>query len=267
MIRSLIIISSALAFTSCATMKSWMGGSEPETPVAAAPAPAEEKEDILKYSDSNNMAPPSDRNYKRMTKARMEEESELQAQAGSLWMMEGQNSFLFTQNKMRREGDSTNVRLEGASYKQVESKVSVIKGLLKQLEDRLKQQEENAAAEKLAAQQKAADEAASADGDRKPAAVAKPVVVTPVAKQETEKEKIDLSDVSVIPTRIIERVEGSYRVRGSQTFLIGQQEYKVIATGIIRQEDFNDEGVSSNKLLEPQFDVVHVKRKAANEIR
>ena len=47
--------------------------------------------------------------------------------------------------------------------------------------------------------------------------------------------------------------------------MIGKREYKVIITGMIRPEDFNDEGVSSVKLLDPQFDVVSIRRNTKNE--
>ena len=66
-----------------------------------------DEEPLTKFSDLNNMVPPSDRNYKRMTRLKMEEESELYGSAGSLWKMEGQTSYLFAENKHRREGDPT----------------------------------------------------------------------------------------------------------------------------------------------------------------
>ena len=55
-----------------------------------------EVEPITKFSDINNVSPTSDRNFRRMTRETMEQESDLQASAGSLWQMEGQNSFLFS---------------------------------------------------------------------------------------------------------------------------------------------------------------------------
>ncbi len=54
--------------------------------------------------------------------------------------------------------------------------------------------------------------------------------------------------------------DGNYKIRGSQPFMIGKREYKVIVAGIIRPEDYNDQGVSSQKLLDPQFDVVSIRR-------
>ena len=67
--------------------------------------------------------------------------------------------------------------------------------------------------------------------------------------------------MGAVPTRIVERLpDGNYSVKGAQPFMIGKREYKVIVTGMIRPEDFNDEGVSSNKLLDPQYDVVSIRR-------
>ena len=64
-------------------------------------------------------------------------------------------------------------------------------------------------------------------------------------------------DVKNIPTRIVERlVDGNYRVKGSQGFMIGKREYRVIATGVVRADEFTESGVPASKLLEPRFDIV-----------
>ncbi|MEI7973834.1 MAG: hypothetical protein WCH11_05655, partial [Bdellovibrio sp.] len=89
----------------------------------------------IRFSE-NPLAPGlTQRKYERITKQRLEEESDVQANAGSLWVMEGQGAYLFAQNKVRKEGDVLNIRIEGAAQKQIESKVSVIRKLLKQLEE------------------------------------------------------------------------------------------------------------------------------------
>lgn len=209
------------------------------------------KEAPARYSENPQMNVPANRQYRRMTRSRMEDESELNSNAGSMWVGDGQSSYLFTQNKTRKEGDILNVKLEGAALRQVETKVSVIKKLLKQLE-------EQQAAE---AQQKLADSTDAAGPARKPAAEA------PKEEKKPEKEeKEDLTDVQNVSSRIVERMpDGNYRVKGAQPFMIGKREYKVIVTGMIRPEDYNDEGVASAKLLDPQYDVVSVRRKQNNE--
>jgi flagellar L-ring protein FlgH len=199
---------------------------------------------------------PSNRQYKKMTKSRMEEESELQASAGSMWVMEGQGAYLFSQNKSRREGDILNVKVEGAAQKQIETKVAVIKKLLKQLEEeeaKAKEQEQNTIPQQGLA---AAD-----DKTKKPEAAAR----APASEKKPE-EKEEPLEIGAVPTRIVERQpDGNYRIKGAQPFMIGKREYKVIVTGIIRPEDFNDDGVSSSKLLDPQFDVVSVRRSQTND--
>jgi flagellar L-ring protein precursor FlgH len=45
--------------------------------------------------------------------------------------------------------------------------------------------------------------------------------------------------------------------------MIGKREYKVIVTGIVRQEDFDDSGIDASKLLDPQFDIVSSRRGAS----
>ncbi len=204
----------------------------------------------LRYSENPQMTAPTNRQYKKMTKNRMEEEAELGSQAGSMWLMDGQSSYLFTQNKTRRDGDILNVKLEGPAQKQVETKVKVIKKLLKQIEEQ-ERLESNGGKQEILAGKDGADAK-----DRAPASA---------PKAEEKEDKADLTDIALIPTRIIEKLpDGNYRVKGSQPFMIDKKEYKVIVTGMIRPEDYNDEGISSSKLLDPQFDVVSLRRNKAN---
>lgn len=249
--------------------------------VEAKPAIVAEvdEEPLTKFSDLNNMAPPSDRQYKRMTRQKMEEESELYGSAGSLWKMEGQSSFLFAENRHRQTGDPTSIKMEGAALRMVESKVSVIQDLMKTLEEQRIASEvetQKADAEKLRLSQieeeKKLREERVARGevvpDRnadmyapEPESAQRAPAVAPVVVEK--EEKIDLKDVEIIPSRIVEtREDGLYRIRGQQFMTIKKKPYKVIATALVRQEDFNDAGVSSTKLLDAQYDVIHVKRTA-----
>lgn len=247
LIRSLFVTAIALVAlnTGCATLFPSKGSDEaPQVMIDGTPA--------MRFSENNNVLNPANRNYKKMTRARMEEESELHAQAGSMWVMEGQGAYLFAQNKTRREGDLLNVKIEGPAQKQVETKVSVIKMLLKQLEEEeLKQKEgDKVETQRLASSDKSQEKAGSS---RQPAAEP--------AQGDKKKEDEDAM-VELVPTRIIERLsDGNYRVKGQQPFMIGKREYKVIVTGIVRPEDFNDEGITSNKLLDPQYDVVSLRKK------
>lgn len=254
-------------------------------PVAEVPAeqPVEEsspeKEPLLKYSNMNNMAPPTDRNYRRMNRQKMEEEAQLQANAGSLWVMEGQTSYLFSQNKHRNDGDPTTIKVEGTAMKLIESKVAVIQDLMKVLEeqriaaeaDETKVKEEK---ERLAEQERIAKEDAIAKNSPQydPYAGQYPVDPAEEAKRKpaaTEKKPdvanlketaVDLKEVASIPSRIVEKINGMYRIRGQQYLTIKNKPYKVIATGLVRIEDFDDNAIGSNKLRDAQFDVIHMKR-------
>jgi flagellar L-ring protein FlgH len=80
---------------------------------------------------------------------------------------------------------------------------------------------------------------------------------------QTQKPNSANFDVAQVPARIVETLkDGSYRVKGAQQFMIGKREYKVIVTGIIRPEDFNEEGTSATKILDGQFDIVSNKNGA-----
>lgn len=248
----LVVLFAVTVITSgCSNLQSLINAQNTPPSSASSEAPIHSSVSA-KFSDNPNMIPPTARQYRRMTKSQMEDESELHSQAGSMWNSEGQGAYLFTQNKTRREGDLLNVKLEGPGQKQVETKVGVIKKLLKQLEDQ--EAEKNATIESggLASNQ---DPKTTQDG-RAPASSA---ASAPVKVEKEEKD--EPVDIGPIPARIVERSpDGNYRVKGAQPFMIGKREYKVILTGIIRPEDFNDEGVGSNKVIDPQYDVVSLRR-------
>ncbi len=241
----IIFIGLSLANSGCSTLDS-MFGDDSSRP-SAAYTPTEPDQKPTRFSETPAVLNPSNRQYRKMTKSRMEEESDLGSSAGSMWVNEGQGAFLFAQNKSRKEGDLLNVKMEGAAQKQVETKVAVIKKLLKQLEE----------------------EEARANGgvdippaaDNNPTPNKKGEAARAPASEAKKDEKEEPLDIAAVPTRIVERQpDGNYRVKGSQPFMIGKREYKVIVTGMIRAEDFNDEGVSSNKLLDQQFDVVILRK-------
>lgn len=270
LILSLIVFSSG-----CATINDWFYPKKEADVVVKEEA---DQEPLTKYSDVTNHAPPSDRDYRRMTREVMEEESELHSGAGSLWVMEGQTSYLFAQNKNRKEGDPTTVKVEGAAMKQVQMKADTIKDLLNDLEEQKRQAEEKKKKDEAEVQRLAdiakekdaiiakseADNEAAAQAmaeqrvaERKPAAVepVKPVVEKP------KEEKIDLKEVESIPMRITEKLpDGQYRVSGQQYLTIKNRPYKVIATGIVRGDDYNDQLISSEKLYDSQYDIIHMKK-------
>ena len=247
-IQFVSLVALVFATAGCATMNEWLASFDApkENP------PLENIKSAPRYSDNQNMGVPTDRQYKRMTRNRLEEESDLGATAGSTWVMEGQGAYLFAQNKTRREGDLLNVKLDGPALKQVETKVSVIKKLLKQLEEQQQQQELN--------------NSLAQNGDSRAPASAEQKKPEPAKAEEKEDKDGGLAEVQTIPTRLIEKLpDGNYRVKGQQPFMIGKREYKVIVTGLIRPEDFNYEGISSDKLLDPQYDVVSIRRNQRNE--
>jgi len=245
----------------CASINDLLGNSEKPPGPPPKPEIRVDGEPLTRFSEDPNRPPTTAREFHHMNKEKMEEDSQLQAGAGSMWVMEGQGAYLFAQNKVRREGDFLNVKIEGSAQKEVETKVSVIKKLLKQLEDEERKAKELAQQQALAAIQ--AEAAANADpsAPRSPAATA-PALPVPPPVAEEKKEKEEEVKIENVPTRIVERMpDGNYKVKGQSPFMIGKKEYKVLVMGIIRPEDFNDDGTSSNKLLDPQIDVVSLRRK------
>lgn len=250
----LLLVFAMLSEVGCASfnrkLKSFLSGEEPGQ---AAPS---QKSDLTKYSDNPEMPPGVRRQYKRTTRESLSNESALDQKAGSLWVMEGQGAYLFAQNVMRLIGDPIGVTLDGEPKEQLQAKVDVLRDLINKITERQAARQRALAAENggggddKTAKEKDAKDTKEKDKDKK----------TADGKSE---QKPDFN-VKIVPTRIVERtVEGNYRVKGSQPFLIGQREFKVIVTGVVRAEDFSDEGIASSRLLDPKFDIVSVKHQGA----
>ena len=229
---------------------------------------SDDKPKVTKYSDQENLRFQSDRKYRRMNKNKFEDEAEVNAQAGSLWVMEGQGAYLFAQNQTRMMGDLLNVHIEGNPRSQLSSKTKVISKLLDRLENPNRgpaSAQTSLAGAKPGAAAAGADAAKpDADADEK---AAKGAAGDKAGAEKPGAEKLDpkdpISSVQNVPTRIVEQLkDGSYRVKGMQPFMIGKREYKVIVTGVVRPEDFDDGGIDSSKLLDSQFDIVSSRKGA-----
>jgi flagellar L-ring protein precursor FlgH len=251
LIASLILV--AFSQAGCASfnrkLKGWLNGS------SSGSSETKQVSTLTKFSDGADATPRVKRQYKRTTKESLRDQSSLDAKSGSLWVMEGQGAYLFSQNVIRLVGDPIAVQLDGDPKDQVTSKVTVIKKLLAKIEERQKARLRNPAASEDA------DGAAKAD-DKKDGKKEKGQAAKPEAPEKSKEELLADFNVKNVPTRIVERtLDGNYRVKGTQPFMIGSREYKVIVTGIVRAEDFSEEGIASSKLLDPKFDIVSARRK------
>jgi flagellar L-ring protein precursor FlgH len=259
--RALVFLFGFLFLTSCAEL---FKHEEPPKPIVNN-IPVKE---TIKFSENPNLGTFNEKKYRRSTRKTLEDENEVHSRAGSLWNTEGQGAFLFTQNKARREGDLLNVKLEGAGKSQVETKIKIIKKLLARLETVVVPNPNDAKANEDGRGLASVNGPAGVDLNQnkpkeepKAAAAINPLksnLAAPVAAASDDDQP---SQVEAIPTRVVERLaDGNYRVKGVQPFMIGKREYKVIVTGFVRPEDFSDDGVSSNKILDPQWDVVSLRR-------
>lgn len=257
LIITLLLVS--MMQTGCASfnrkLKAWLNGSPTQQ------EQAKQATTLTKFSENGDVVPRVRRQYRRTTKESLRDQNAVDSKAGSLWVMEGQGAYLFSQNVIRLVGDPLAVQLEGDPKDQLQSKVSVIKKLLAKIEERqkarLRQPASDGGGEDEAAREKGKDEKGKGKAD-KTAAANKP-------NEPAEKSKEELLadfNVKTVPTRIVERtLDGNYRVKGTQPFMIGSREYKIIVTGIVRAEDFNEDGIASSKLLDPKFDIVSARRK------
>lgn len=245
----------ALSLTGCSSLgkklKAFMGGKSSEAPVA-------KRSSGVKYSDSSNVYSGVRRQYRRVTKQSLEDEAQLDATSGSLWVMEGQGAYLFAQNTVRMVGDPIAVQIEGEPREQLEAKVDVIKRLWARFEER--QARLRAPASDELSKEAKAKSGSDPNKEKEAAQKAKEERANQAAAAAAN-EKSDFN-VRNVPTRIVERMnDGNYRVKGTQPFMIGSREYKVIVTGIVRSEDFNEDGIPASRLLDPKFDIVSVRRK------
>lgn len=234
----------ALSSSGCAgighRIRSWVSGDDAQKPPKTVGT---------KFSEQENVKSNSDRRYQRMTKQKFEEEASVGPEAGSLWVMEGQGGYLFAQNQMRMVGDLLSVKIDGAPKAQLQTKTRVIAKLL----ERLERPDLRGPAGQAPAQPGVPAAAPAAAPVAAPGAA--PIAPDPAAKTDASLAP------QVVPTRIVEILkDGSYRVKGSQPFMIGKREYKAIVTGIVRAEDFDEAGVEAGKLLDSQFDIVGSKK-------
>lgn len=267
--------------TGCASFgkkfKAFLNGkSADELEQASAP-----KVSTPKFSETDSVPYGVDRKYRRMSRDRFEDEAEVAAGAGSLWVMEGQGAYLFAQNRTRLVGDILAVRIEGTPLTRLQTKTRVIAKLLERLEKptdtgvmrgpasqtsptavggaAAPTQSAGAPGQTQGTAPGAVPGQAPAPGQEAPGAMG---AASTAGAPAPAKPEVPFN-VQSVPTRIVEVLrDGSYRVKGSQEFMIGKREYRVIVTGIVRPEDFNDEGLGAEKLLDPQFDIVSAKRGA-----
>lgn len=264
-----------LFFTGCATMYEFFGFDGPRQEVVVKEEIV--KEPLTKYSDISNFAPASDRNYKHMTKERFEENAELHAGAGSLWVMEGQTSYLFAQNKKRREGDPSTLLVQGMAFKDVQMKALAIKDLLIELENQKKEAEAKKKKEEetvqriadIAKEKKSILANSEADNEEAAAVLAeqriearKPAsVAVAEAPKNPELDKINFKEIEQVPIKITERLpDNQYRVAGQQLLTIHNRPYKLIVNGTIRGDDFSDQAFSSERMFDGNFELVHLKK-------
>lgn len=271
------VMAGALAFAAtvgsgCASLgKAWKG-------FLSGKEPAEAREKTVpstpRFSEQENLKVNTERNYRRMNRQRLEDEADIGAGAGSLWVVEGQGAYLFAQNQMRMVGDLLNVKIEGGPKQQLQTKVRVISKLLERLDNPnrgLASQQGNQTTGAPSSQgggtapaNQPAGSVAGANPQDASAGGSPGSGTGEASKSETAARPEAPFSVSVVPTRIVEQLkDGSYRVRGLQPFMIGKREYKVIVTGVVRPEDFDDAGLDASKLLDPQFDIVSSRKGAS----
>lgn len=241
--KLLLIIPLCISCSSLTQMvKKLAGSNKTETSTAAKTTPQN------MYSSNKNfqLRPLPERRYGRMNRDRFEKEAKVGEDAGSLWVSEGQSSYLFSQNQKRLEGDVLSISLEEQAKDQLNSKVKTIAGLLKRRKELAAQKRSLASAKD---QGKASDTVEKTE---------KKVAPKTAANKEEEIPGLGMEKV---PSRVVASYpDGSYRIKGTKSFLIENKEFQVLITGLVRGNDIKDDSIASSKLLDAKFDVVSERR-------
>ncbi len=269
MMRNLMNFGLLLSVSGCSTIEGWLSRSEEK----------QKQEEIIAA------APPE---IKRTTRKSMEEESMLGESTGSLWMGRGQQAYLFTNNNQRLLGDLLNVKLDGYPKEQIQTKMNTISKLLAEILGEQKQEiefKQNELKKKLQPEEEAAPGAeptmmrslASTSSEEEGEGPNLEQIQNQLKQNEKQlktigDESAEIAElksakdlpIKTIPTRIIEiQKDGNYKVRGEQPFMIGKREYKLLVMGTVRSEDYNEQGVSAEVLIDPTFDIISEKRTEA----
>jgi len=214
------------------------------------------------YSATENYMSGPERKYKRMTRKKMSDEAMLGSNSGSLWQQQGQSGYLFSENPLKMIGDNVGIRIEGDSKEQLNEKVRAIKNLMVKLKERREKATKRMAMKRrmrrrdVAAMEGAPLPPLKKDPKKK---IAKKQVDQ---KSKSGKKDENYLDFEKVATRVVEKLpDGNYRVKGSRPILISNREYRVIVDGVAKPEDFEGGEISSDKLLDAQFDIVSTRRK------
>lgn len=232
---------------------------------------------------------------KRTSRKSIEEESMLGETSGSLWVTRGQQAYLFTNNNQRLLGDLLTVKLEGYPKEQIQTKMNTISKLLAEILGEQKQEIEfknlelkkkinpdgvpatpaptpvRGLATAPAADTSLTDEE-QAEQNAETAKIRNDIVfnnktLKKIGDESEEIEKLKTAQdlpLKSLPTRIMEiQKDGNYKVRGESPFMIGKREYKLLVMGTVRAEDFDEQGVSAEVLVDPTFDIISEKKTEA----
>jgi len=264
-IFSILILSALLVnLVGCASLgrkwKNLVGGGTSSAP-AKPPGPQSPS-----FASQPNVMTGKERKYKRVTKENFSDEQSLEENSGSLWRKEGQGSYLFSQNNLRVLGDVVNVNIEGRTGDNLSTKIKLIRTAWAKFD-----KPQVKIIRRVATAGKPTPDRGQGTPPPPPAQ-ANDANNTDENKDndknsaDNTKEKDD-AKFDQVPCRIVEKnSDGSYRVKGQQTVLIGRREYKIIVTGNLRADDITADNISSTKIIDGKFDLIASSKDARNDI-
>jgi flagellar L-ring protein precursor FlgH len=205
------------------------------------------------FSNSPNMAPPVQRQYKNGSRATSADFVDDSQSEGSLWASDGQTNYYFTKNKVHTVGDIITVKMENPFIQDVGSEIKrTLSSAERDSELQAAQNRMNASAAGAAG----GAPGAQPQGGPAPASVGTPNGVT--AASATDKDidvtkSIDTKDGDPIMAEIVARYpNGNYKIQGTKKIMYKNGTPRLVTLlGVARGADIGeDDTIPSGKLYE-----------------
>ena len=208
------------------------------------------------------------RQYKYITRDDIERQSKVDEGAGSLWVMNGQSPYLFSENQILFHGDPVYIEMVGGPKSEIFLKAKKIHSLLrkryiKRIKEKNKKERERQMLSSILSKLQPSEERMPANEEK-----TEPEENSFVEKKGgLKEEKWGFAPFSMEVPLLFGKVEqrlpsGSYRIKGQGSFtvelkqgdiMVDSNEYQLFGMGEIRPDDLKENKVKADKILDGQF--------------
>jgi flagellar L-ring protein precursor FlgH len=222
-------------------------------------------QDVVSFSNTPNLPPPTKRLYKNGSRATRDDFVDDAQNEGSLWASDGQSNYFFSKNKVRGVGDILTVTLENDLIHDIGVEVKrTLSEQEKDIELQLAQERANArilganggSKDAVSSTQAAPAQNATPNGGPAPAGMSN-VEVMPADIDVAKSLELKAGDPMM--AEIVERYpNGNYKIRGNKKIIYRNGTPRLLNfVGVVRGTDIGeDDTVPSGKLYEYQLAAV-----------